>query len=280
MFTNCCFSEQNSFFSSNNFLIESDDEFAIIRDPFNLIEPDNSLLFDNMNCFLKNENTFEFSKDEAQEKEKNDLKNNNSNSLQKKLSGRKRKNSLDNNGKFHNKSQNDNILRKINVHFLNFIIDFINEVLCKCDIKTKNINDKFYEINGKYKKIINKTNFNFISNQTISQILTLENNNKYINKNQNRELLDKIKNSNNEILNKILSKKYIDIFKEVFYINKKEIFYEGLVLNLPKTFDDFLINVKANDDTVYKMRIEEVIKKYYFPQKFNVKKTKAFISKL
>jgi len=271
---NFSFSEQNSFISSNNLFIENDEQFAITRDPFNLNEPDNSLIFDNMNFFLKNEDTFEFSKDEALEKMKNDLKNNNYNCSQKKLSGRKRKNLLDNKVKFHNKSQNDNILRKINVHFLNFIIDFINEVLCKCNLKTKNINDKFYEINGKYKKIINKTNFNSISNQTISQILTLENNNKYINKNQNRELFNKIKNNNNEILNKILSKKYIDIFKEVFYINKKDIIYEGLELNLPKTFDDFLLNVKANEDNLYKIRIEQVIKKYYFQQKFNVKKTK------
>ena len=275
---NFSFSEQNSFISSNNLFIENDDQFAITRDPFNLNEPDNSLIFDNMNFFLKNEDTFEFSKDEALEKMKNDLKNNNYNCSQKKLSGRKRKNLLDNKVKFHNKSQNDNILRKINVHFLNFIIDFINEVLCKCHIKTKNINDKFYEVNGQYKKIINKTNFNFISNQTISQILSLENNNKYINKHQNRELLDKIKDNNNEILNKILSKGYIDIFKEVFILNKKEIFYEGLELNLPKTFNDFLVNIKANNDTLYKMRIEEVIKKYYFPQKFNVKKTKSFIN--
>jgi len=269
-------SEQKTFISSINFLEENDVELDITRDPFELLEPDNYLKFDNMNFIFNNENSFEFRKDETQEKEKekNVLQNNTINYPQKKLSGRKRKNQIDNKGKIHNKTQNDNILRKINVHFLNFIIDFINEVLCKCNLKTKNINDKFYEINGKYKKIINKTNFNSISNQTISQILTLENNNKYINKNQNRELFNKIKNNNNEILNKILSKKYIDIFKEVFYINKKDIIYEGLELNLPKTFDDFLLNVKANEDNLYKIRIEQVIKKYYFQQKFNVKKTK------
>ena len=269
-------SEQKTFISSINFLEENDVELDITRDPFDLLEPDNYLKFDNMNFIFNNENSFEFRKDETQEKEKekNVLQNNTINYPQKKLSGRKRKNQIDNKGKIHNKTQNDNILRKINVHFLNFIIDFINEVLCKCNLKTKNINDKFYEINGKYKKIINKTNFNSISNQTISQILTLENNNKYINKNQNRELFNKIKNNNNEILNKILSKKYIDIFKEVFYINKKDIIYEGLELNLPKTFDDFLLNVKANEDNLYKIRIEQVIKKYYFQQKFNVKKSK------
>ena len=261
-------SEQKSLSSSFNFITENDDEFDITRDPFAPFEPDNYLKFDN---FIFEKSSSEFIKDETQEKEKNVLKNNNINYPQKKLSGRKRKNQVDNKRKFHNKTQNDNILRKINVHFLNFIIDFINEVLFKCNL----INDKFYEINGQYKKKINKTNFNSISNQTISQILTLENNKKYINKNQNRELFNKIKNINNEILNKILSKKYIDIFKEVFYINKKDIIYEGLELNLPNTFDDFLVNVKASEDNLYKMRIEQVIKKYYFQQKFNVKKQKA-----
>ena len=133
------------------FMNENDDEYDITHitpDPFNPFEPDNSLLFDNMNFTFKNENIFEFSIEETQDK--NILKNE-ENYSQKKLSGRKRKNSNKDKGKFHNKSQNDNILRKINVHFLNFIIDFINELLNKCNLKSKNIDDKFYEINGKYK---------------------------------------------------------------------------------------------------------------------------------
>ena len=154
MFTEFYF-EPKSFISSNNFIEESVDEFDITRDPFIQIESYNSSIFDNMNFFSKNENTFcafELSKDEI--KEKNLIKN--FNFSQKKLSGRKRKNSFDVKGKFHTKNQNDNILRKINVHFLNFIIDFMNEILNKCYINSKNINDKFYEINGKYKKKINK----------------------------------------------------------------------------------------------------------------------------
>ena len=151
MFTEFYF-EPKSFISSNNFIEESVDEFDITRDPFIQIQSYNSSIFDNMNFFPKNENTFcafELSKDDI--KEKNLIKN--FNYSQKKLSGKKRKNSFDVKGKFHTKNQNDNILRKINVHFLNFIIDFMNEVLNKCNnINSKNINDKFYEINGKYKK--------------------------------------------------------------------------------------------------------------------------------
>ena len=268
-------SEQKSFISSNYFLTDNDNEYDITRDPFVLFEPDNYLNFDNMN-FIFNENSFESSKDKTEEKENNILKNNKWTCSQKKLSGRKRKSSFDNKGKFHNKSQNDNILRKINGHFLNFLIDFMNQVLSKCNIITENKKkNHFCGVNGDFKKIINKTNFDSICNQSISQILTLENNYKFKNKNKNRELLNKIKDNNNEILNKILSKKYIDIFKEVFYINKKVIIYEGLQLNLPKTFDDFLVKVKANEDSSYKMRIEEVIKKNFFPQKFNVKKSKV-----
>lgn len=265
--------EQNSLFSSKNFITKNDEEeYDITRDPFNLIVPNNSFIFDDIHFSFKDENIYELNKDETQEKDV--LKN--INYPQKKISGRKRKNLLDNNGKYHDKSRNDNILRKINGHFLNFTIKFINEVLKYFNITSNNKNDEFYDINGKYKKLINRTNFSSISNKMISELLTLENNNKFTIKNHNKDLLNKIKNINNEIINKILSKKYIDIFKEVFYLNKKEIIYEGLKLVLPITFEDFLKDIKANEDNLYKMRIEEVIKKYYYQEKFIVKKTKKF----
>ena len=204
--------QKESPFLSVSYLPEINKEIdEIIEDLFNLSldlenNPESFFGLNDSFNFINYRNTFEISK--AETNENTDKRFIISSEV---LSGRKRKNN--NNSKIHNKYFDDNILRKINVHYLNFIISFLNEVLSKC-----NIDDKFYE-NGKYKKIINKKNFNSIKNETIAQILVQDANLKFKNKSKNRELLDKIQNYNIEVLNRILSKKYISIFKELYYNN-------------------------------------------------------------
>lgn len=185
-------------------------------------------------------------------------------------SGRKRKNPLKEEQKYHDKYAYDNILKRLNVHFLNFIIIFVNEILSKCNLLNKSKDEKFYDINGGYKKTLNKNEFYNLRKKTIAQILILENNKKFSNKNRNKELLNRIMKNNHTILKKILFKRYIDIFKEVYYQNKKDIIYEGLSIKLNIIFDDFLEKVNAKEDILYKKRIDEVIKRYYFPKIFNI----------
>ena len=205
--------QKDSSFLSVSYLPEINNEIDEIReDLFNLsLDLENNPegffgLNDNFNFISNYRNTFENSN--AETNVNTDKRFIISSGV---LSKRKRINIS--NRKIHDKYSDDNILRKINVHYLNFIISFLNEVLSKC-----NIDDKFYE-NGKYKKIINKKNFNSIKNETIAQILVQDANLKFKNKSKNRELLDKIQNYNIEVLNRILSKKYISIFKELYYNN-------------------------------------------------------------
>ena len=220
--------------------------FFGINDSFNFI-------FNNQNIFIS----------KAETNENTNLRSNKFNITTRNLSGRKRnKNS---NRKIHDKNFNDNILRKINVNFLNFIISFLNQVLSKYYK-----NEKFYKINANYKKKINKKNFNLIKNETIAQILVQENSLKFTNREHNRELLKKIKDDNIEIMNRILSKSYINIFKELYYCNKKKITYEGLELNLKKTFADFLAKLRKKENSLYIQNIEKVVQKYYFPKLFEI----------
>lgn len=253
---------------SLRYLAEINNEYAYEYDEN--IEGQFSLPLDWVNIserlnFFGNNDIFNFNvycpnTHEISTNENSNLKNKISNKV---LSGRKRKNITER--KIHDKYFEDNILRKINVHFLNFLILFVNEILLKC-----NINEKFYGINGKYKKIINKKNFNSIKNETIDQFLIKENNQKYKDKYQNKELFNRIKDK--KIFNNIISKKYIEIFKGFYYTNEKKnkIIYEGLELNLTNTFGDFMNKIKG--DNLYKQNIEKVIKKYYFPKIFNTTK--------
>ena len=262
------FSEQeDSFIPFNCYLTERSNEYDKNTEQFGPslglhfpISPSN--FFGHNDCFnfnFNNHNTFSISRIETNEN--TDLRNNISSRV---LSGRKRKKENENKIEIHTKYSEDNILRKINVHFLNFTILFLNKILHKC-----NIGDEFCKINSNYKKAINKKNFNSIKNATIADILYEENDKKFKNLYKNRELLNRIKIYNNDILNRIISKSYINIFKEVYYINKKKIFYEGLELNLPGTFGYFLEKVIKGDNE-YKQKIEKVIRKNYFPKKFEI----------
>lgn len=141
--------EQNFLFSENLYITENDSENDLKSDPFALSfyyqsAQDDSSISENIYFNNKKQIFFEIYKDETQEKSA-------LTKSQKKLSGRKRKNPSENKRKIHNKYDNDNILRKLNIYFLNFLIGFINKVLLKC-----NINGKFYDINGDFKKKLTK----------------------------------------------------------------------------------------------------------------------------
>ena len=59
-----------------------------------------------------------------------------------KFDGRKRKRDCQNNKKVHSKYDNDNIIRKVQVHFQNFLVSFINEILLNFGISKKFLNIK------------------------------------------------------------------------------------------------------------------------------------------
>ena len=187
--------------------------------------------------------------------------------INKKLSGRKRKREIKEGEKIHNKFTHDNIIIKINVDFLNFFIMFINAILNKLKI-----NGKFEEINGEFKKTIRIKKIEKWKKYTVKDLLILDINKKFNNKKKNDELFNKIfenESYNNQILDNLKSKKYIEIFKEHYYINEKFINYEGLDLELASTFDDFL-KKKAKENILYKQKINEVIEKYFIPPIKNI----------
>ena len=161
---------------------------------------------------------------------------------------------------YHNKFSSDNIIIKLNRYIMNFIIILINEILNKLE-KHIGETDDFRYINGKEKKKINQCNISTIKDYTIKHILHFDNSLKYKDKNHNRELINKILNIDNSSLQKILNMKYIDIFKNYYYINKKDIIIEDLKISLPETFDDFLKKIKAKEDLRYQDKINKLIKK-------------------
>ena len=185
--------------------------------------------------------------------------------------GRKTKNSLKLEEKFHSKYEDDNILRKIQIGFINYLINLTNEIL-----KYFGYEEKFLGIDYKFKKEVNKENFNKIKTKEIGKILCQSISPKFSkisneDKNINQKIYEKV--IQNKTIKNFLSETYIKIFRDYYYKNIKDLNEYNLNIKLSeniKTFDDFLNNKAIPDDDYYKQRVDEIIEKYYLPKKLFV----------
>ena len=180
--------------------------------------------------------------------------------------GRKRKRNHD--GKEHTKYDKDNVHTKIQVNFITFLFSFINEILIYYGIK-----EKFLDIAYKDKKDVTKDNVENLKTTEIGQILRKDITTKY--KIQDKENNNKLylKVIKNESIKKILSEKYINIFRNLYYKNKRDLNDYGLNIQLSdkvKTYQDLLD--KNSEDSVLIEKIKDLVKYCYLPQKFITQK--------
>ena len=197
----------------------------------------------------------------------------------------------------HTKYEKDNIKRKIQVHYLNFLVNFVNliiRVLLKKYIGFKNefqnqkIRDKyqFKKLNYEFAKKIDNTFFNTLKSKTLYEIITLNTNRKN-KKNKNDEVYDNLFEIKHK-LDKILNQSYLEFFP-IFYKkeNHTNLNKYGLAIDISleslKRFDFFIekekekekIEEHENKDK-YEKGIEESIKENFMPNShlFIVKKIK------
>ena len=188
--------------------------------------------------------------------------------------GRKKKTAINTNQnneikekeKFHDKNKVDNLIRKIQVHYMSFIRSFLNEI-----IKHLKIVKQFLKIDYDVKKDVHKKNLNELKEKTIGEIISSEISPKYKNneKNYNKIIVDDL--SKNEVLRNILSQNYMSFFKEVYYKSNNKINLkrygadeEIILSNKVETYKDFL---KNNDfDFIHIMELNRCVAKYYYPE--------------
>lgn len=166
---------------------------------------------------------------------------------------RKEKNSEDLNSspKIHDKHSMDNLLRKIQVHYLSFIISYINDIL-----KNLNYNEQFLKIDYNYKKTINKDFLDELKTKKISDIVCIDISSKYKkDKSENRNVYEKIKGY--KIINKILNQNYLEPF-DIYYKSKKIINLEDdgsnkeiILSEKTKLYKDLLKESINNKDKDY-----------------------------
>lgn len=179
--------------------------------------------------------------------------------VRKKTSGRTRKKKSEKVP--HGNKSFDNIERKIQVHFLNFVISFSNDAL---RYYFKNSSFSFKKINQKEKIKVNFNNVSKLKKSKIKDLLNSEISVKFKNfdKNENKKLLSQLKET---WLDKLFDMNYLDLFK--YYYNNKESRLDAIIFEkkkIPltegtKSFYDLL-----EDNKEIKENIVEVAKIIYF----------------
>ena len=181
------------------------------------------------------------------------------------LSRKRKRKSTEEGAQIHDKTSRDNILRKLQVDILNCARNTINKML-----KLEGYNEEFRDINYKFKKQITKKYLQEFKQKKLAEILSQELSGKFKNfdRNVNKELYQKVCNNNDNIKN-FLSQNFIKFVRDVYLQPNDKISYKGIeftIENFPH-FLDINLNDTENKNKEYKEKIDEVIQKYYMPQK-------------
>jgi hypothetical protein len=194
------------------------------------------------NCF---ENVIEEKKSEIIENI-NELKKNYKNL------GRKKKDFINNTGdSLHSKNAKDNIIRKIKIHILLFIINLINDSI-KNEFKRQN-----YTIRGICKEItsdITIKNNILLFEQKIGDILSNDINKKYKNveSDENKRQIEKIRKAKDKCAktNELLDKTFDEVY-ELFIHGDKGILKEKYGLNKADNLNDYLNKISYKESKEY-----------------------------
>jgi hypothetical protein len=255
----------------NNFqIIESDDE------------SDDFLAFYypllNKNIYFKEEEYKKEGKEELSGKDaknskiKFNVKENNEPKIQltknKRKRGRPKKGTIlvkNKNKRIHDNNQSDNLLRKIQVHYLSFIVSYLNDIL-----KSLNYEYRFNKLDYKFKKNINKKFVESLKKKTIGDIISNKISKKYIHQKEDSNKLLKEELEENDVFNNIFKLNYLELMKIYSksnrIVNLKEYGIDKTIVltNKVEMFNDLLIKLK--NDEKHKGKIKESILQNFKPE--------------
>ena len=182
--------------------------------------------------------------------------------------GRKKENLLGK--KIHKSTDKDNVLCKIQIHFLNFLVDFANDAI-KTEFKEMKKDLEFKQIEHKIKIQISYKKLKKIMNEPIKEILKEKISNKYRkysqDKDHNKNLYNKLIN-NSKWLMKLFDMLYLDIFR-LYYNDCKgldAIEFEGKTIHFSKktkSFYDLYVKVDSEEE---KLKLKKMIEYYYLKE--------------
>ena len=172
--------------------------------------------------------------------------------------------------KIHDKKYEDNINRKIQVHYVKFIKDFINELLKTIGIK----NLFFIPLDYNSIKLISKKHRAILNSKTIKEVFyDINISRKYSTKELdfNKKTCEKIEKEYEDVYQNILSKKFLFFFDKIYIkknkkINMKEFGFDNLEIDLKniELFGDLLL--KEKDDNYLIEKMDFCAKKFFCPK--------------
>ncbi len=162
------------------------------------------------------------------------------------------------------------MLKKIQIHYLNFIIGFLNEIL-----KNLNYKQRFLKLDYNFKKSVNKDFVERLKKSTLKDIVINKISERYTNysNNTNKMIYEEIKE--NEILKNILSINYLTLFKTIYYKSNKKIDLSQYGINQViilskkvKMFNDLLKKIEKEGELYIKNIANCTIKNFIPDCKF------------
>ena len=176
----------------------------------------------------------------------------NDNNLEKKRRGRKPKYQLTKK-KVHDAYDYDNILRKIQVHFLTFIIFFCNDLIETFLPNKKEL--KFKNLNYKLKKTVNHSYVENLKKKKIGDILQFEVSSKIrkFKNSINKEIFKKVCELS-PFLNNFFNMSYLELFNKYYFKSKTIIFVEGKNVNISERTKFFSDLIEKNNEGAQKIQ--------------------------
>ena len=168
---------------------------------------------------------------------------------------------LNTNKKIHTALDDDNILRKVQVHFLSFIINFINDII-KTFLPYSHKELLFKNIDYQIKKVVNHESIEKIKSNKILDILQFDISpkNRLYEKTTNSKIAEKIC-IKLPFMDEFFRQDYLDFFNDYYYskLDKNFIINDKAIklTNRTKIFSELL---KKNSS--YKENIKNVVRKY------------------
>ena len=175
--------------------------------------------------------------------------------------------------KIHDKKSEDNIIRKIQVNYVKFIINFINELLKTIGIKGLS----FIPLDYNFIKKISKKDRDNLNSKTIKEVFCDNNiSPKYSTKEAdiNKKICQQIEKEHKDISENILNRNFLFFFEKIYYknkktINMKEFGFDDFEVDLKniELFGDLLSKEKDDDDGFLKEKMHFCSKKFFLPNK-------------
>ena len=161
----------------------------------------------------------------------------------------------------------DNIQRKIQVHFIKFLISLANDTLKNILVKSNTL--YFKDIQYALKKIVNHNYIENLKQSNYADIIQMNVSpkNKKFEKDMNKKIFLKVCQKS-QILKKIFDQKYLYIFQKYYYGLKNvenEINFDGIKINLSSKTKPFYHLLKKNE--IIKEKFINVVNDVYFSDK-------------